>query len=915
MKRINLLIGVFLLILFILFLFQNISAQNIIYTNTQFISLEMLKPNNNSFMINQKLNITNKPIQFPVQGTSSQNSCSGVKKSNISSSKNDPFKKFKTSKQQIEDLKLNKTLPKVVSQKEIKKEKVSKILAEDSKFKEIYNYARELGYTELNKSIEIIYDNGANTTVTVLTSNNNSAIFILNNLFNNTDKNSSTCSKQSFLMKLSSINGTATVTMFDKEGGVVLDLLNGSILYDWGHHSCTWWACEGFCYSTLMDNFYYSTLCGWAFDFCLPVLLDPIPGDEIICIPFILCMAGPAALCAGNCVADQCYWYPCQEDCTDQDTYGSWEYYCNGNNRMKHIYHTAYKCSSSTPMEGSCILDSTNSGWENDTCVAGSCPCTYGCNQATGNCKGAVTCYADSECGNSGWIGSPSCSGGDVWQTWREYTCYNAGTTSSYCDYDDDFILKQECVSGDCSGGECVGDDYCESQDPDYPWLCNENCWGCELGNDDRSICCPDSGDPDWCCMNVGPYCDTSTGDCDVCGGNYPYECNDKCWGCPDGGEACCPTSGDPSYCCRTEIGAICMSNGNCCFPYTETCNNQDDNCDGVIDNFNEGCGVGTCASGTRTCTTGSWSSCTTIGLSSNETCNNIDDDCDGSVDESLTQECGTDIGECIKGTQTCSVGLWENCTGSYAGPVNETCNGLDDNCNNITDEDNVCGNYPNATIINPNNNYISYNGNITFTCSVEDDSNLANITLWHNLNGSSYLYPNETKMITGTSNSTTWIINNIPNETNFMWNCLVYDNDSHWSWGENGPYNINISLGIPNDTHKFYIKNSSEDNVAWLGNLGNIVLKGKCFSGGNCNNPGIDSFIIRNITNNNVAYINSTGDLCIVTGNCSDESTSCNPTRNAFIVRDSSDNNMSYIDFDGDLCLTGKLYENSGYV
>ena len=88
--------------------------------------------------------------------------------------------------------------------------------------------------------------------------------------------------------------------------------------------------------------------------------------------------------------------------------------------------------------------------------------------------------------------------------------------------------------------------------------------------------------------------------------------------------------------------------------------------------------------------------------------------------------------------------------------------------------------------------------------------------------------------------------------------------------------------------------------------------MKGSCYSGGNCSAPGINSLIFRNSTNDNVAFINSTGDMCIATGDCSDESATCNPTRDAFIIRNSSDYNMSYIDFDGDLCLTGKLYENS---
>ncbi|GAI45080.1 unnamed protein product, partial [marine sediment metagenome] len=90
--------------------------------------------------------------------------------------------------------------------------------------------------------------------------------------------------------------------------------------------------------------------------------------------------------------------------------------------------------------------------------------------------------------------------------------------------------------------------------------------------------------------------------------------------------------------------------------------------------------------------------------------------------------------------------------------------------------------------------NYVSDIGNITFNCSTTDDSNLANITLWHNLNGSSYLQPNETKTITGITNSTIWTINNI-SVGNYMWNCMAYDNDSHWSWSENGPFSFTVTM------------------------------------------------------------------------------------------------------------------------
>ncbi len=119
------------------------------------------------------------------------------------------------------------------------------------------------------------------------------------------------------------------------------------------------------------------------------------------------------------------------------------------------------------------------------------------------------------------------------------------------------------------------------------------------------------------------------------------------------------------------------------------------------------------------------------------------------------------------------------------------------------------------------------------------------------------------------------------------------------------------LGSSLPNDTSKFYIKDNSNNPVAWLGNFGNIVLKGNCSVLSNCVAPA-NSFIIKNSTDDTVSYIDNNGNLCIEKGNCSDESTICNPTRDAFIIRNSTNSNMSYIDFDGDLCLTGRLYQNS---
>lgn len=55
------------------------------------------------------------------------------------------------------------------------------------------------------------------------------------------------------------------------------------------------------------------------------------------------------------------------------------------------------------------------------------------------------------------------------------------------------------------------------------------------------------------------------------------------------------------------------------------------------------------------------------------------------------TRECGSGIGECKKGTQSCINSAWSSCIGSVS-PVEEKCfDNLDNNCNGIVDENCNC--------------------------------------------------------------------------------------------------------------------------------------------------------------------------------------------------------------------------------
>ncbi|HUU03593.1 MAG TPA: MopE-related protein [Myxococcota bacterium] len=113
-----------------------------------------------------------------------------------------------------------------------------------------------------------------------------------------------------------------------------------------------------------------------------------------------------------------------------------------------------------------------------------------------------------------------------------------------------------------------------------------------------------------------------------------------------------------------------------------ETCNNTDDDCDGLIDeNVTEPCSTA-CGNGLRVCNAGSFGACSAP-QPQTESCNGTDDDCDGLVDEDLVQACSN---QCGSGVEFCVDGSWYGCTAPQQGP--ETCDNIDNDCDGDTDED-----------------------------------------------------------------------------------------------------------------------------------------------------------------------------------------------------------------------------------
>ncbi|HTJ41669.1 MAG TPA: MopE-related protein [Kofleriaceae bacterium] len=138
---------------------------------------------------------------------------------------------------------------------------------------------------------------------------------------------------------------------------------------------------------------------------------------------------------------------------------------------------------------------------------------------------------------------------------------------------------------------------------------------------------------------------------------------------------------------------------GDACVPDgTEICDGADNDCDGKTDedttaeplpHVGEDCSsnVGECTAGKTMCVSGKLTCSGKTAVA--ETCNDKDDNCDGMTDNGDPGGgaiCGTDMGECISGVEHCVNGAVV-CTGNIDGNP-ETCDGKDNDCDGMFDED-----------------------------------------------------------------------------------------------------------------------------------------------------------------------------------------------------------------------------------
>jgi hypothetical protein len=142
-----------------------------------------------------------------------------------------------------------------------------------------------------------------------------------------------------------------------------------------------------------------------------------------------------------------------------------------------------------------------------------------------------------------------------------------------------------------------------------------------------------------------------------------------------------------------------------------ETCDNIDDDCDGLIDdNVTQSCytgaggtsGVGVCHGGVSTCSSGMFGACANEVTPVAELCNGLDDDCNGVIDNGpgglpITQTCyggpaGTaNVGTCKSGTATCAFGAFGTCVGEVDPKADVCGDGLDTDCDGLNDTQEGC--------------------------------------------------------------------------------------------------------------------------------------------------------------------------------------------------------------------------------
>ena len=278
-------------------------------------------------------------------------------------------------------------------------------------------------------------------------------------------------------------------------------------------------------------------------------------------------------------------------------------------------------------------------------------------------------------------------------------------------------IQPETCDNVDNNCNTCVDEGYvhyCNTQQTCCVWANPTERQNCLDDFTDSLNSNPPDGDPsllpcttpgqqsvpaEWLCFNPGDECDNVDNNC-VAGID---EGSTKC-----GMPAHCPlveTCNNQDDDCDgiNDNGGVCGT----CTPSPEVCDGCDNDCDGVTDDGIPAvpCGLTTPANcaGTLSCSPpqnvapggcapgGGFSTCSNNPQT--EICDTVDNDCDGLVDDGVApSQCvpgGTPPGLIYGGTSQCVLGVQPcggTCTG-FVGPSAEICDGIDNDCDGVVDD------------------------------------------------------------------------------------------------------------------------------------------------------------------------------------------------------------------------------------
>lgn len=270
------------------------------------------------------------------------------------------------------------------------------------------------------------------------------------------------------------------------------------------------------------------------------------------------------------------------------------------------------------------------------------------------------------------------------------------------CQEDSDCGSGYLCVAFDEDGFDKRCFRPCEdaSEDANEDARCGDG-FSCLELSDELEICVADDNsscelcyDPDGDGYGAGGFCPDGDVDCDSSNRRVNPGRTDDC----DGIDNNCNGEIDEEF-EATECGiGSCQAQSSCedgvevaCVPPTvladdASCDGQDDDCDGQLDEdfvFST-CGEGVCASRTY-CFEGAETTCEPLEPSTTEDalCDGVDDDCDGRVDENFIDSCGNGI--CVRDA-ACAGGV-VSCEPGPPGESDNLCDNIDQDCDGNVDE------------------------------------------------------------------------------------------------------------------------------------------------------------------------------------------------------------------------------------